>query len=96
LLPDLLHEVERTNPRQYAHYVSRLRTKPSAARSEPSPGEERASLERELSLHKRNLWRLQERKAKYGINVPLDVLNQIDDEEAEIARIESLLKDIGQ
>lgn len=49
------------------------------------------SLKREMAQHRKNLDRLEEQKAKYGLNVPLDILNAIDQEKAEIARIEALL-----
>lgn len=57
-----------------------------------SPAEERAFLERELAQHRRNLYRLREKKAKYGIDVPISVLNQIEDEEREIRHIEEELE----
>lgn len=49
------------------------------------------SLQREMAQHRKNLDRLEEQKAMYGLNVPLDILNAIDQEKAEIARIEALL-----
>lgn len=49
--------------------------------------EERELLKRELTQHKRNLYRLREKKAKYGIDVPISILNQIEDEEQEIRQI---------
>lgn len=61
-----------------------------------NPAEERAFLERELAQHKRNLYRLREKKAKYGIDVPISVLNQIEDEEREIRHIEGELERLGR
>jgi hypothetical protein len=49
------------------------------------------SLQREMAQHRKNLDKLEEQKAKYGLNVPLDILNAIDQEKAELARIEALL-----
>ena len=49
------------------------------------------SLKRELDTHRTNLDRLEERKASYGLNPPLDLLNAIDLERQAIARIEALL-----
>jgi hypothetical protein len=59
---------------------------------ELSPADERAFLERELAQHRRNLYHLREKKAKYGIDVPISVLNQIEDEEREIRHIEGELE----
>ncbi len=55
---------------------------------------QRALLERELAQHKRNLYHLRNKSAKYGIDVPISVLNQIEDEEREIARIEAELAEL--
>jgi hypothetical protein len=61
-----------------------------------SVGEERELLRRERDQHKRNLYTLQEKKAKYGsLEVPLSVLNQIEDEEREIARLDAALAALG-
>lgn len=49
------------------------------------------SLQREMAQHCKNLDRLEELKASYGLNVPLEILNAIDQEKADIARIETLL-----
>jgi hypothetical protein len=54
--------------------------------------EERQLLRRERDQHKRNLYKLEEKKAKYGeLEAPISVLNQIEDEEREIARIDAAL-----
>lgn len=42
------------------------------------------SLQRQLATHRRNFAHLEERKAIYGINVPLEILNQIDYVKEEI------------
>jgi hypothetical protein len=44
-----------------------------------------------MAQHRKNLDKLEERKAMYGLNAPLEILNAIDQEKAEIARIEALL-----
>jgi len=49
---------------------------------------ERASLRTRLEIHRRNLRYLEERKAKYGLDAPLSLLNQIEAERAAIERIE--------
>jgi len=58
--------------------------------------EERALLLQELAQHKRNLYKLREKKANYGIDVPLSVVNQIEDEEREIARVQAELESLGE
>lgn len=58
------------------------------ARIEPPFDERRASLRTQLSQHYRNLNTLQEREARYGGNVPLELLNQIEGEQLEIERLE--------
>ncbi|MFH1859936.1 MAG: deaminase [bacterium] len=55
--------------------------------------EELDFLKKELDVHKKNLARLNLQKAKFGtLNVPLHILNQIDDEENEIKRLEQEIK----
>jgi hypothetical protein len=49
------------------------------------------SLQRELVQHYKNLDKLEELKARWGLNVPLHILNAIDQEKEEIARIKELL-----
>lgn len=56
--------------------------------------EESTLVTKVLNQHKRNLYRLLEKKSKYGIDVPLSILNQIDDEEKEIRRLENLLESL--
>ena len=56
--------------------------------------EERASLKHQLASHRRNLYRLQEQKAKYGILVPLAISNQMDEEEWEIKRLRAKLESL--
>jgi hypothetical protein len=69
---------------------------PSASEELFPVDEERALLLQELAQHKRNLYKLREKKAKYGIDVPLSVVNQIEDEEREIARIQAELESLGE
>lgn len=56
------------------------------------PGRSVESIQRELKTRYRNLGELQERQAKFGINTPLDLINQIHDEREAIAELEELLK----
>jgi hypothetical protein len=44
-----------------------------------------------MAQHRKNLDRLEEKKAMYGLDVPLAILNAIDREEEEVARIEDIL-----
>src|SRR5512134_2564451 len=55
-------------------------------------GRSRESIQRELKTRYRNLDELQERQAKFGINAPLDLINQIHDERQAIADLEEELK----
>jgi hypothetical protein len=55
-------------------------------------GRSRESIQRELKTRFRNLDELQERQAKFGINTPLDLINQIHDERQAIADLEEELK----
>ncbi len=61
-------------------------------RGKPMPLTEKDELTEKLGEHKRNLRRLQEKEAKYGIDVPVWVQNQIEGEKKEIARLEAELK----
>ncbi len=45
-------------------------------------------LKRLHELERKNLWRLEERKARYGPNPPLELLNEIDLVKKEVARLE--------
>ena len=54
------------------------------------------SLRKQLTSHRRNLWRLEEKLAKYTeLEAPVALLNQIDDEREAIARIEDELRQLG-
>ncbi len=52
---------------------------------------ERQALEEELARRRRNLAALQAQQAKYGIDVPVRLINEIADEETRIAQIEARL-----
>ena len=52
----------------------------------PRLDERRACLQKELAQYQRNLAQLLLQKAKYGIRVPLDLVNEFRDTEAEIER----------
>jgi hypothetical protein len=55
----------------------------------PEPAEARIeSLVRQLQTHQSNLARLQEMQARYGIEVPVALLNEIDEEQEAIERLE--------
>lgn len=56
--------------------------------------DERNTLQEQLRQHRKNLFRLQEQQAMYGISVPLDILNQIDQREEQIAKISTRLTEI--
>lgn len=55
-------------------------------------GRSQESIQRELKTRYRNLDELLERQAKFGINTPIDLINQIHDEREAIAALEELLK----
>lgn len=46
--------------------------------------EERQYLERLLAQHKRNLYRLEEKKAQKGLDTSISVLNELDYERQEL------------
>jgi hypothetical protein len=48
-----------------------------------------------LAIHKKNLGRLEQRAAMYGVDIPISVLNQIDHEKDEIVKIEKQLEELG-
>lgn len=56
--------------------------------------EERDSLERQLRQHHRNLARLEERAAKYTIDAPISLLNEIDEIKERIERDKARLQEI--
>lgn len=53
------------------------------------------ALKRQLEIHRRNLYRLEERAAFHGLNVPIDLQNAIEHEKKEIARIEGRIPGRG-
>jgi hypothetical protein len=54
--------------------------------------EDKRHLNALLEQHKRNLYKLRERQAKYGLDAPLSLLNEIEHEESEIERIKTELQ----
>lgn len=52
-------------------------------------------LQKQLAIHRKNLSRLEESKARHGLDVPLKLLNEIDLEREEIDRLERELKELG-
>jgi hypothetical protein len=57
--------------------------------------EEVKRLKNLLEIHEKNLYRLEQRAASYGMDVPISVLNQIDHEKDEIAEIKGQLEKLG-
>jgi hypothetical protein len=54
------------------------------------------SLQRQLEQYHKNLLHLQEQKALYSLNVPLEILNGIDNAQVNIERIEQRLQEINE
>ena len=48
-----------------------------------------------LEIHERNLYRLKEKAAMYGMDTPIHLTNQIDYEQGEIDKIKKQLKELG-
>jgi hypothetical protein len=48
-----------------------------------------------LAIHRKNLHRLEEKAAMYGMDAPIYLINQIDYEKGEIAEIEKRLEKLG-
>lgn len=65
--------------------------KAKAVRERMQTTQDRESLKRMLNQQTKNLNRLREKQAWYGGTAPLDLLNQIDDVEESIRRIEKEL-----
>jgi hypothetical protein len=57
--------------------------------------EQSTSIQNQIKIHKRNLSDLEIRKAKYGLDVPVSIMRQIEDEQAEILRLESELTSLS-
>ena len=51
-----------------------------------------AALMARLKRHRDNIARLEERKAKYGLNVPLELENELADERAMAMEVEAQLR----
>jgi hypothetical protein len=68
----------------------------AAERAAGQPGQQRRALQAELEQHQGNLARLRAQKAVYALGEePLRLLNQIEHEEQEIARIQAELQGLG-
>jgi hypothetical protein len=52
-------------------------------------------LRKQLAIHRKNLSRLEEHRARHGLDVPLKLLNEIDLEREEIDRLVRALKELG-
>lgn len=69
--------------------------------SKVTPARQSASQERIASLKRqhqtvlRSINYLEEMRVKYGANVPLEILNQLDDARQQLERIERELKELG-
>ncbi len=62
------------------------------SRSAPPGGGDAASLREQLRIHRQNLAELKERKSKYGLDAPLSLINEIEHEQTEIAKLEAQLR----
>jgi hypothetical protein len=47
-----------------------------------------------LAIHRKNLYRLEEKAAMYGMDAPIYLINQMDHEKGEIAKIEKQLEEL--
>lgn len=56
--------------------------------------EQRQHIQRMITISRRNLYTLQERAAQYGLNPPLEVMNEIRQQEESIAALEQQLKEL--
>ena len=54
--------------------------------------EERQHLERLLAQHKRNLYRLEQVKSPKGLDTSIAILNELDYERGELARVQAMLR----
>ncbi len=57
--------------------------------------EEVMRLKKLLEIHEKNLYRLKEKAAMYGVDAPIYLINQIDHEKEEIDKIEKQLEELG-
>lgn len=57
--------------------------------------DDREELQKLQEIHRRNLSRLELTEAKFGLNVPLDVLNAMDEEREKIEEITRRLDELG-
>jgi hypothetical protein len=62
--------------------------------NQPLDPEEITALKRRLAVHRRNLYTLEEQKAKYGLDVPLRIINEIAEQKAAIAQLEARLEEL--
>lgn len=68
-----------------------FRQQKERSRGAPASGGDAASLREQLQTHHQNLAELEKQRAQHGIDVPVDIMNGIKHEQAEIARLEGQL-----
>jgi hypothetical protein len=73
-----------------AHF-STFRRQQEHSRSALASGGETASLQKQLQIHRRNLAELKKQRAQHGITVPVHIIQGIEHEQAEIAKLEGQL-----
>lgn len=85
-------EKQRLNATKFAALVKEVLQEMGAALSEGGGSMKAESLRKQLTSHRRNVWRLEEKLAKHTeLEAPITLLNQIEDEKKEIARLEAEL-----
>lgn len=74
-----------------AHF-STFRQQGERSRSIPDSGGDAASLQKQLQIHRRNLAELEKQRAQHGMDVPVHIIQGIEHEQAEIAKLEAQLR----
>lgn len=91
-LDEILDEIERINRLLILEATGHGRDPAGEAGEIRSEIRQEQSIQWKLSRHIRNLQYLQEQAAGYGSRAPLDLVNQITDEQEEIQRLQHELK----
>jgi hypothetical protein len=83
--------------RRESTYHSIVKEAQTSATYSPSPKDREILLEshrRQRTILIKNLTRYQEDKAKYGLNVPVNILNAIDQTQQDLKQIEATIADL--
>lgn len=87
--PKLMRELaERLGVAHFPTFYQQKERSPGA----PASGGDVASLREQLRIHRRNLSELEKQRAQHGLDVPVHIIQGVEHEQTEIAKLEAQLR----